>query len=421
MDKKTRNNSIFQNRILWGIVSLLAALVVWFIVNAQSVTDTANIVDVQVTFHGEPQLNDLGLVITNVATNKVNLRLTGPQRELAKLSADNLSVSVDVTDITEPQDGLNRPATVIFPSEVDSTKITGTTSPAGIVFSVERQISKDVEVRGAFTGTTADGFKPDGKITFDPAAITISGPQSAVNKVSYAWVNLSQKDVDATLAQDTAYVLNDANDRPVDDTVLNDLKLDPISVHATLPVTAVKTVRLTLDVSPGGGATAANANIQIVPETVELAGDPVILQGIDSLTIGSVDLATIATESSFTVNDIPIPEGLRNFSGTMSADVSVKITGLTTRSFNVTNISVINLPPNVDWQIGGEGVNVTVRGDPEAVNAMTAGDISATADLAVADGPGQWTVSLTWNLDVSGPGVIGGPYNVTVTLTATTP
>lgn len=410
MGKKTRTNSIFQNRILWLIVSLLAALVIWVIVTPQSAMETQTYDDVRVTFRGVQN----GLVISSVSTPLVSLSLTGPHQDMIKLNASNLYVEVDVSGLSEPQTQLRLPAKPVYPPGVDSSKITvNAISPNGVGFNIERLVSKTVKVRGEFTGTFAPGFVQDGDIAFTPASIVITGPQNLLKDIDCAWVILSGDNIAGTQELDTAYVLRDAAGDDIDATTA--ISFDVSAVHAVLPVTAVKTVPLRVNVTPGGGATEADVKVDISPASIELAGDSGALEDIDSIVIGTVDLSTFAASDSETF-DIPIPAGLKNFSQLETASVNVQIVDLATKTITVKDIAAVNTPPGLEAAVAGS-VDVTVRGPQKALSGITAQDLRAAVDLSgYSGGPGTFSTPLSFGL--TGQAGVVGTYVVSVTLSA---
>ena len=114
----------------------------------------------------------------------------------------------------------------------------------------------------------------------------------------------------------------------------------------------------------------------------------------------------------------PIDVGthLENVSGVAEATVTVKITGLTTRSLEVDNISFVNVPEGYTPEKVTLSCLVQIRGEEEAVNAVIPSQLRMVADLKDA-GPGSQTVNATVYLDGSSSvGVVGGDYKVVVNL-----
>jgi len=172
---------------------------------------------------------------------------------------------------------------------------------------------------------------------------------------------------------------------------------------------------LTVDILPGGGATEDNAEVHIEPETITVSGDEDALDSVTKIVLGQIDLQTIFDQNTIT---FPIDVGthLENVSGVTEATVTVKITGLTTRTLEVDNINFINVPEGYTPEKVTLSCLVQIRGEEEAVNAVIPSQLRVVADLKDA-GPGSQTVNATVYLDGSSSvGVVGGDYKVVVNL-----
>ena len=103
-------------------------------------------------------------------------------------------------------------------------------------------------------------------------------------------------------------------------------------------------------------------------------------------------------------------------SGITEATVTVKISGLTTRTLEVDNIEFINQPEGCTVQPVTQSRLVQIRGEEEAVNAVIPSQISIVADLKGA-ASGNQTIPVKVYLNGSSDvGVVGGDYNIVVNI-----
>jgi YbbR domain-containing protein len=242
---------------------------------------------------------------------------------------------------------------------------------------VSSQTTKSVQVRGSFDGSIAEGFIAE-SVVFDPATITLSGPEAYLRNVDYAWVSFGKENVDSTYEVETGYTLMTADNIPASTTGIS---FSTDVVTATLPLLTVKDVSLGVNLIEGGGATAENTKVTIEPDTVSLAGDSKLLAGINKINLASIDLTDFTTSFSDTYV-IPIDNELRNITGATEAKVTVEIVGLETRNVKVTNISCINVTEGYVADILTKSLNVTLRGNPESLAQLKDENIRAVADLA---------------------------------------
>ena len=241
---------------------------------------------------------------------------------------------------------------------------------------VSAQTTKSVQVRGSFDGSIAEGFTAETPI-FEPAVITLSGPEAYLRNVEYAWVSFGKENVDSTYEVETGYTLMTADNTPASTAGIT---FSPDVVTATLPIQTLKEISLGVNLIEGGGASAENTKVTIEPETITLAGDSKILAGINKIMLSTIDLTDFTTSFSdrFT---IPIDNELRNITGATEAKVTVEIVGLETKNFRVTNLSCVNVTEGFHADILTESLFVTLRGNPESLAALKNENIRAVADL----------------------------------------
>lgn len=379
MNKRKTERGILNSRIFWAVVSLLASVLLWvYVTTTQGDVSEQTYEGVSVVFNGEDTLRENeGLVMSNVSANSVNVRIRATRRELSKLTSSNIVAYVDVSKFTSA--GMyNQSVSIQFPLGSNTSSISVTaTSPKSISFDLEKTSSKTVEIKGKFTGTVAEGFAEQ-PMQFSPQTVTLDGPSSELEKVAYAWVEVSRDNIDKTIQISSAYKLMDADGKELS---LSNVTSDPSAVSVTVPVTATKEVPLTIDLAEGGGATAQNAKITCAPATITVAGDAETLAGLNKISLGTVDLASFA-ESYQDSFKIVLDNGVTNVTGITTAKVTVQIVGLVTRKYSITNISTINVPPGRTASVITENVEVTLRGTADVLDKVKPNNIRVVADLS---------------------------------------
>ncbi|MBP8639534.1 MAG: hypothetical protein KBI01_01350 [Oscillospiraceae bacterium] len=379
MDKKNVKPSILDNRFLWVLVSLLASVLLWVYVT----TSEGDLIDrtfegVQVVFAGQEALLEReGLVISNVSANTVNVRIRTTRREIAKLSSSNISAVVDVSKFNS-NGNYNQSVSIQFPSGSDTSSIDiVNTLPSSVSFNIDKTSTKTIELQGKFVGTVAEGFAAH-PIEFDPQTVTISGPQNEINKVVCAWVEVDRDSADKTIQFVSSYVLMDEDGNEID---ASNITLSDETVSVTVPITSTKEVPLSIDLVEGGGASAENVKITYDPSTITIAGDAETLDGINKISLGTLDLSSFAStfEDTYT---IVLDNDITNVTGISSVKVTVQIIGLETKKFNVTNISTVNGPSGRTASVITENIEVTLRGKNTVLSKIGANNIRVVADLS---------------------------------------
>lgn len=378
MDNKTTKSKLLDSKILWVIISLLASVLLWVYVTTSEGDLTDKTYDgVQVVFKGEADLMDkYGLVISNISSNTVSVNIRTTRREISKLSSNNITAVVDVSKFSS--EGMyNQSVSIEFPAESNSSSIDiSRITPSSISFNIDKTSKKTIELRGKFVGTVAEGFAAQ-PIEFDPQTVTISGPENEIDKIAYAWVEIDRENVDKTIEVATSYILMDADGNEVD---LDKITLSDETVSVTVPITLTKEVPLTVDLVEGGGATSENVQITCNPATIIIAGDAETLEGINKISVGTVDLSSFAVSVEDTYT-LVLDNDVTNVTGINDVKVTVQVIGLETRKFDVSNITTINAPSNRQVTIITENVEVTIRGKASVLDKIEANNIRVVADL----------------------------------------
>ena len=380
MEKTNQRKSIFDRKIVWIIVSLLISLAIWtYVVSTENSTVTQIFRGIPIEIVGEDILqNSRNMIVTDVDTNSVRVEIRGPRRIVDALDSDNLIALVDVSKLSRAAYASMK-YKIIYPDGVDTRNLSEVSySPETVSFMVSNLNTISVPVRGGYEGKLAEGFTAESP-NFEPTTITVAGPDAYLKDVSYAWVSFGADQVSSsTYTEDAGFTLINSNG----DTVSTEyLTTSEDTITATLPILEIKDIPLQVELVEGAGATTANTKVTLTPDRITLAGDSAILEGMNRIILSTIDLTDFRTSFSETYT-IPFDNSLRNISGVTEAKVDVEIVGLSTANYTVKNISVINVPDNIEAEIVTESLDVVLRGTQEQLDQLTAENIRAVADLS---------------------------------------
>ena len=378
MEKETKNRNW-----LYVVLSVALAVCLWVYVSYINSSDnTYTFRNVPVEFTGLDTLEGRGLMLSAGPEQTIALDVRTSWSTALRLSSEAISVTVDVSSI-ESAGTYTTGYRINYPTGVsgNSVSITGSTAQ-NVTYTVARRTERSVEVQGVFRGEVAEGYQRE-EFSFSPSTILIAGEESAVNQVDHALVTVTRDEpLSETFSGEMPFQLIGLDGTVLDLEELN-LETDVNTVQVTLPVVQLKEVELTVDLLPGGGATADNAVVTINPSTITVSGSETDLAGLSSISLGEIELGNIFSQDTFTF-DIQLASGLENVSGETQATVTVEITGLTTRTLEVDNIQWISAPEGCTVELVSQVRQIQIRGSEEAVNAVIASQISIVADLTDA-------------------------------------
>ena len=201
---KQNLSKLYNSKAFWVIVSLILSIMLWvYVASVETEEFKQTFRGVRVQLVGEALLRDTkNLVITDMDTSTVTVEVVGPRRIVGSLDSDNIYAQVDVSKLARAA-YTSLQYSVIFPDGTDTSNLTVTRkTPETINFMVSPQTTKSIQVRGSFDGSVAEGFTAEEPI-FEPATITLSGPEAYLRNVEYAWVSFGKENVDSTYEVET--------------------------------------------------------------------------------------------------------------------------------------------------------------------------------------------------------------------------
>ena len=332
-----------KNKILSLLLSLVIAFCMWlYVVTTVSTEDTETYYNIPVAFEGESVLAERNLMITSGKTATVTLKLTGSRSDHKKIeSASDIILKVNLASVYDPgEKHLNY--SISYPGNLPETAFTVESNyPSTIALTVEQKAYKEVPVKVVYSGSASEGFISDTEnAVLDYPAVTVTGPSSVVELIDHARIDVDLKDRTESISENYSYTLCDEEGEPVN---VEYVTTNVAEVHLDLKIHRFKEIPLELVTTYGGGSTEANTTIEVTPQNIRVSGSEALLDALEKVTLGSIDLSTIETNTEMTF-PINLPEGVTNESGVTEATVKIQFNGLSTKEFEVTNIKGINVP-----------------------------------------------------------------------------
>ena len=156
----------------------------------------------------------------------------------------------------------------------------------------------------------------------------------------------------------------------------------------------------------------------IRPGIIAVSGEAGLLRGINSITLGKLDLMDLySSDVKRHTFSIIVPEGCENLSGVTRATLEIDFADLERAHVTTERFQHINAPSGKQVTILTGSLNVSIFGTAEDVAAVTGEDITVTADLSSYSGA-SGTYNVPAVVEVNTPGDVGvsGTYQVQVTI-----
>lgn len=402
-----------KNKIVTFLLALLFACGLWlFVVTVEQPESEATYYDIPVVYQNEDVLAERGLMLVSERPT-VTLKLKSTRTNLRNLNEANINILVNLANIRDAKVySLNY--SLSYPGTVPNGEISVVSaSTEQISLKVERRITKQVEVVPVYTGSVPEGMiAHKEEIELDYEYIEVSGPESVMQNVAQAVIQVDLEDQTQTIAGEYIYTLCDEAGEPVDSALLT---TNVEVVNLMLKIQQVKEIELRVKVIAGGGATEQTSTITIDPQTILVSGPEALLADLEYLEIGTIDLSTMVQAETRTF-PILLPEGITNETGMTAATVSVEFPNLRTLKLAVNDIKIVGLPEGLEAELITQVLDVTVRGPAEQMLGLRASDLTVTVDLSNAQ-VGTFTQGVTITVGSRFPDVgTMGTYSVSVTV-----
>lgn len=369
-----------KKKVLSILLSAVVAFGLWlYVITVVSPESEKTYYDIPVVLQNKDILGERSLILVS-DEHKVTLALKSNRTILNDLNESNINVIINLANVEKPGTH-NLTYTISYPGNIPHNEVTVMSSSTDLItVKVENKIYKSVPVVLDYGDTDVPaGYTADKEnAELDYTEIDVAGPESVVEKISQARVKVDLTDKTKTLAGEYAYALCDAQGNPLD---VEKVTVNTEKVNLKMTIQKVKEISLKVDVIDGGGATQQNCTIKLDIEKIQISGNDVALENLDSLTVGRINLGEVMEDKTFTF-PIDLPEGVINQTGVEQVTVEVKLPKLITKTFVVTNITTKNVPAGLRRELVTKNLQVKVRGPEEMINAMKETDISAVINLA---------------------------------------
>jgi YbbR domain-containing protein len=149
-------------------------------------------------------------------------------------------------------------------------------------------------------------------------------------------------------------------------------------------------------------------------ETIQVAGNEAVLDSLNEIVLGTLDLSDILESTTMTY-PIVLPEDVTNITNVTEVNVSINFPDLQIRKFKVSNFVAEKLPDGLEAQWLTDSLTVHLRGAKEVLDKLGAEDISVVVNFTGAEVGNQVYSAV---IMVNTTGVVGaiGTYEVYVSV-----
>ncbi|WP_026650830.1 YbbR-like domain-containing protein [Butyrivibrio proteoclasticus] len=398
----------------WGLklASILFAAIVWFLVtNINDPVTSVRYTNIPVALKNTNLITDQGQVysILDDSANISSVTIYAPRTVIDSLSQNNIVAYADFQDLSS----LNT-VTINVSTNKYSDKIENIVLSSDVVkLSIERKATKSLVLSATTSGNLADGYMI-GDISTEQNMLRISGPESVINTIESAVVDVDVTGFTSNIGTDADIILLDADGNQVS-TAQIEMNIKTVRVNVVIYETKYVPVNYVVQGEPASGY-AMTGQIDSTPSEVLIAGRSSVISSVSEITVddSALDVSGMSSNYSATV-DISkyLPSGVsfgdKDFNGVCT--VVVHIDNVEEETFDV-DIDRISVEGEVDgFKISVDDteydtVSLTLQGLSDDIKKVKESDIKGTVDVdsIVKQNnldelkPGTYSAEVTWEL-----------------------
>ena len=363
---------------IWRIaLSVLISFGLWlYVVTVVTPEAEDTFYDIPISYQNDI-LEERGLMVVS-ETPTVTVKVKGNRSDLNELNANNITVLVDLAAIQAPGTQMLTPK-VIYPGNMAVETISQ--NPNVLQLKVENRIKKPVPIRLEFLGAVPEGFIADkDNPVMDTAVVEVVGPQSSMDLIDHATIQVDLSDKTESIVGAFQYVLCDEAGEPVDAEMIT---TNVEEVNISVKIQAIKEVPLTVNLVDGGGATKDSCKLELTRDSIWVSGNEARLRDLEFVELGTVDLSDLKEETNTMVFEIILPDGVTNMTGETEVTATISFPDLTRKKLTINKSKFVatGVPEGMEAVWITEMVEVELRGPSALKKKLTEKDITVSVDF----------------------------------------
>ncbi len=414
-NKKLSLNSLMQNNKFMLVIALLISISIWFYMSMGSSNDTSITVSnipIQIELSDEAINNEL--MIFTGADQTASVTVTGNRAVLGSINEKDITVTAATNGI-DSSGNYQLSVSAVKTNPGANFQIISTVTPSTVNVLVDYLRESTFPIQENVVYKVADGYYASTALS--AKQIKISGPQTEITKIAKV---SAVAEINGTLSNSATteadIILYDDNNQIISPDLFN---MEFKTVDATISVLPEKTVKVEPSfVNKPSGLKITDEMIKIEPDEILLAGPKDVLDKTDSVELESIDFTQLSNKTTeFPSLGINIPTDCRNISNSISAKVTLDLSKLSSKSFDVESFLVKGLSDKYSAEVTQNSVTVEVIGPEDELKKLKANDIVCVIDTSDLQGTiGSVQMSVTFDINGTSSCWVYGSHKVNLTI-----
>lgn len=355
MKKKIMNNIDLK------ILALLFSIILWLIVvNIDDPIKSVQFSGVEVQIMNGEELEEQGKVYEILdGTGTVTVTVKGRRSIVEDIAKENITAVADMKDLTSMDTLSIVVSSNKYANELDDIKC----DQDNVRLRIEdlKKIQKVIEVE--VVGEPQDGYIL-GSMTTNLNQIYLEGPESQIDRVSYAQAQIDVDGVTSNVSSSVPIKLYDSENKVIDDSRIT-MNIRTVSVNQEILMTKEVPLEFVTSGKPAEGY-ALTGTINSDVEKVQIAGKKSVLDSVDSIVIprNVLDVEGLSSNLEVKVNikdylpgNVILADG--RTAGVATVEVEIQRETFVMATFDKSDVSVVNLPQGYRAEVLTDGNYLT--------------------------------------------------------------
>ena len=365
---------MLKNNKLNLLISIVCAIVLWaYITTVVNPPIERTINSIPVELINIDALNDRGFTTAEGALHTVDVTVSGPRAEVARLQTSDFRATADMTGYRKGTQSV--PISVSLPQDIELVQNRPETIKVEVVDLIAVFKPVVLEFEDEFVANQEPGF-----IQIIPEEMEVSGAASLVDSVDYirAYVRKDVLTEEPTSFRVDAYAIDKEGN------TLHNVRLSQNSVEIRGRLCYTKVVPLIVE-TIGEPSEGIEVTDMFIPSYVVIRGSTADIEEITTIQGLRVDLGTITTTVETPISDIVLlPPNIELAEASKELSVRIEVQGIARKEFTFTAdiIELRNLAPQLSGHVNTGSVVAAVLAYREVLDEISTDDIRIFVDCS---------------------------------------
>ncbi len=406
-------SKLFYNDRFVLIFSILAAIVLWFIMATVNTNERPRVIyDVPIEVTLPDSALEQGYKI--YGQNEVKARVSVKGNSLTVNQIKNSDIQVVAQEVSSVSGAGEYTFNLVAVKKGQLTDYEVVSiDPGTVVVEVDKSKEMTLPIESKINYTTDENHYISAP-ELSTSSVKLSGPETVLNQVAKAVVEYDVKEsLQETKTFSAKIHLYSSEGNLIED---DRITMSTDRVDVTLTVLNRKELPLTFKYkNQPSNFDIDKSKIKITPETLDVGATADMINNLSEINLGELDLSKLSPDTSTFVMDVILPDGVRNLSNVTTATVEFDLSDFTTKTIDISNFNVKNLDPSKTATVTTKSMSVTIVAPKSVIDQIEENDISADIDMSSIDVTGSTEVPVTITVNsASGTAWAYGSYKVNI-------